>query len=600
MMIPKDIRKNLEWRAMVVEKASRDSSLAGVLREVAFRDLLFFVNGFGWLFNPFDEIKHPPFITYPFQDEALLKINGAIETGENVFIDKSRDMGATWMVDMIYLWRWLSKPGEQFRLGSRKEDYVDKAGDMSTHFEKLRFALDRLPVWLRPVGFDRRKNSTYMRLINPENGNAIIGEATNKDFARGGREKSILFDEFQSWEMADEAWKAATDASRCKIALGTPDGAGNKFAELSRTDEVKVKIRLWWYLHPKKSVTSPEHLERVRSGQVYSKKMKSIVVLGDQSSSPSGCYVDVNGKIRSEWYDREDSDRAPDDLASNVDIDYLTSGHPIFDTLKCEKQRILSESPLKVGDLMWKTRPIYSPDTGYVLNGNQLEVEFIPNINGLYYFWEDPLDGFQNGYAVGADTAEGLEQGDYDSAYVLKRFGERPKIVASLHGHLPIHEYAEELAKLAVYYKRACVAIERNNHGHGVINQIVKIYNNLWHKEIFTKGYAEVTDRIGWETSGQSKPIMLGTLGKAISNEEFVCKDESFWKETLTFVEDDGKMEAQGKSKGQRCYDDRVMSMGIVLQTHLNMPLPSMVREKRKSLYRWQSQKQESLVGWTV
>ena len=604
MIYPKTRQENIEFRAKIF---MADEKIRSMARELAFKDILFFFNVFAWTYGVDVERggteKHPlPFITYLFQDDAILKIVDAIEQGENLFIEKTRDVGVTWMILTVFDWFWLKGGGSNFRIGSRKEDYVDKAGDMDTHFEKIRFQLARLPGWMLPKGFDLKKHCPYMRLINPENGNAIIGEATNKDFGRGGRQRACLFDEFPVWEFQEEAWRSASDATKSKIAVGTPEGAGNKFAELSRTTEVKRKLRLHWSQHPLKTGTSEKHLEKVSRREVFDVVGGYVVEVGkDQTTAPPGCYVDQYGKLRSEWYDNEHERRDRDNVASNLDIDYLTTGRPIFDTMKCDL-RLREAKSGERGDLMWKVRPIFSSDGGYCINQNQLEVEFVKNVNGIYEVWQHPREDFDNGYVIGADTAEGLEQGDYDSAYCDFRGEDKLKTVASLHGKFKIHEYAEELAKFGVYYKRAYVNIERNNHGHGVIQQTMKFYNQLWHKDLFTRGYAELTDQIGFSTTTISKPVIIGTLGKAISNEEFVCDDAGFWKETLTFVEDDGRMEAQGKSRGQKCYDDRVMAKAITLWTHLNMPLPSMKR-KQEQLVGWRKsweQKLGNLVGWVV
>ena len=601
-MYPKDHQENIRFRASIIEQAERDPLLRATVRELAFRDILFYFNVFLWTFDPRTKEQHHPFITYDFQDKIILDINEAIEKGENLFIDKSRDMGATWMILGVMDWRWGRLATEHFRIGSRKEDMVDQKGDMDTHFEKLRYIHERLPWWMLPEGFDHRKHGqTYMKILNPKTGSALIGEATNRDFGRGGRSKGILFDEFQSWEMAEESWRAATDATPCKIALGTPEGAAGKFAELQRGDEVKRKIRIWWYLHPNKIGFTPEHKKSVESGDVYDKVGKYRVEFKEESKEHKGCYLDQYGKIRSQWYDKQNADRSSDDIASNIDIDYLTTGRPIFDTRVCSARMAESVESPHYGELVWKIRPVFN-DRGVVVNHDQLSVEFVPNSNGLYRIWEMPgKKEYEHGFCIGADTAEGLEQGDYDSAYVLRRFGTRPGVACSLHGHIRIHEYAEELAKVGVFYHGAIVNVERNNHGHGVILELVKLYKRLYHKDMFTRGYAEITDKIGWETTSMSKPSLIGQMGKWISENQFDCRDEKFWKETLTFVEDDGKMEAQGKSRGERCYDDRVMGLAITLWTHLNMPLPYKIVEvsdyqKRVNM----SRKRKSVVGWTV
>lgn len=590
MIYPKDRQENIRFRAQLLDMCAKDKDARGYVWEMIKRDPLFTFNVLFYTYDPRTKVKDEPFITFPFQDETILKINSWIENGENGFIDKSRDMGATYMVLYVFLWRWLTKKGEKFRLGSRTEDYVDKSGDLSTLFEKLRYCLDRIPGWFLPAGYDRKKHSTYMRLLNPELGCAIIGEATNANFARGGRENAVLFDEFQAWEMADEAWRSASDSTKCKISLGTPDGAGNKFAELSRTEEVKNKVRLHWSLHPHKAVTNESHLE----------KQKNLGLVDINSNAPAGCYIDINGKIRSEWYDSESSTRDKEDVAANLDIDYLQTGRPVFDTQICDRRLRECIPPIAVGDLRWQTRPLFSND-GQCINSDQLEVEFIPNINGLVKIWEYPEKDYDNGYCGSADCAEGLEQGDYNSASILKRYGgekDRLHIVATIHGHLKDFEYADELAKLGTYYGKCYIAIEREgNAGGSVIAHIRKVYPYLFHKEVMTKGFPQMTDRIGWFTNHMTKPVIIGNLSKLITNNTFLDLDEGFWRETLTFVNNDGTLEAQGKSKGQKCYDDRVMDRAILLHINNELPLPSRKRQMYKPTgWRAVEQKSESLL----
>lgn len=572
MIAPKDLRENILFREKLLTECEKDPIFAGQIREYFAKDILFAFNAFFYTYDPRNQYKNLPFITWDYQDKNILEIDRCIEVGENLFVDKSRDMGVTYMILYVFLWRWLTKKSEEYRIGSRKEDYVDKSGDMDTLFEKLRYCLQRLPMFIKPIGFDLRKHSPYMKLINPEKSNSIIGEATNANFARGGRKKAVLYDEFQTWEEAEGAWRSATDATRCKIAVGTPQGMGNKFAELARTTEVKNKLHLLWYIHPQKAVTSAEYLEKKKQdGKVHK----------DQSNCPTGCYLDHNGKIRSEWYDKECLSRNAEDVAENLDCDYLTTGHPVFDTEKCNLRKMQAKEPLKIGNLHWTVRPMF--DTfGQCTNKMALSVQFVPNINGIYKLWEYPKPDYENGYCISADVAEGLEQGDFDSASAFRRFplqGQslldfKPTKIMTLHAKLKTFEYAEELAKFGVFCGHAWIAPERTGLGLSVVDQLFKYYPKIFHKEIMSKGYPEQTDRLGWDTNSQTKGHVISNLSKHISEETYEDNDPEFWNECLTFVNNDGKMEAQGKSQGQKCYDDRVMDTAIGLWIHKELPLP--------------------------
>jgi hypothetical protein len=263
------------------------------------------------------------------------------------------------------------------------------------------------------------------------------------------------------------------------------------------------------------------------------------------------------------------------------------------------------------GDLIWKVRPVFN-ENGDLVNQAQLTVEFNSNGNGLYEIWEHPKKGWRDGYCISADVAEGLEQGDFNSASVLRRFpgnGETihkfsPQVAATLHAHLKSFEYAEELAKLATYYGKAWIAVERTGLGLSTVDQLFRFYQKLYHKEVMTKGYPKRTDKLGWETTGQSKGFIITNLSRLISQNGFTDLDAGFWKETLTFVNDDGKLEAQGKSKGERCFDDRVMDRSILMWIDKELPLPT-VHEEETPLRGWRArmqkdQNKKSLVGFTV
>ena len=615
MIYPKDKTENIVYRAKVLtlcdippkesdpgyEEAKK---WATKVLKICSDDILFWFNVFCWTFDTRTEGKNEPFITFDFQDEYILALNEAIERGENVFTDKSRDMGVTWMVCGVFLWRWLFKEGEDFLLGSRVEDLVDKPNDVSTLFGKIRYALELLPVWMTPQGWEesKKKYNSYMRLVNPQKRCAIFGAATSPNFGRGGRYKAILYDELEAWESADEAWISGADATRCKIAVGTPKGEGGKFAELHRGDEVLRKYHLLWHRHPHKIGTSKSHLEKVLRGEVRN-KVENYVVGLSSDPAPEGCYVDQYGKIHSEWYDNECLLRSATDIAENLDCDYLTTGRPVFDTLKCKEGLNRSKEPQFIGDLIWKVSPVFDAQSGHCKNVNQLAVEFVPNNNGLLKVWEKPEDSYENGYCMAADVAEGLEQGDYDSGAVLKRY-DKQEVVCSTHCHLKTFEYAELLAKMAVWYGGCYIAPERNGAmGGALVEQLFKIYNRLYHKDVFSKGYATRTDKIGWETHQGTKGQIIGNLSKLISNDGFKDPDEGFWKETLTFINNDGKLEAQGKSEGQKCYDDRVMCRAILLWISGQLPLPY-IKQKITPLTGWRKRvwenKEQSLVGWVA
>lgn len=185
-----------------------------------------------YTYDPRVKPSNLPFLLFPYQRQLAERIRHAIEYGEDIFIDKSRDVGATYTTLMVFLWFWLYVPGSSFLLGSRKQDYVDnRFGDATGEavsnkeeslFGKLEYMIQHLPDFMLPEGFDRKKHFGHMKLLNPENGNTISGESSNPNFSRGGRQTAILLDEFAFWENDTSAWGSTADTTNCRIVLTTP------------------------------------------------------------------------------------------------------------------------------------------------------------------------------------------------------------------------------------------------------------------------------------------------------------------------------------------------------------------------------------------
>lgn len=249
---PTDYNENAKYRLDLLINCHNNESLMANLKELCRRDILFWVNCFCFTYNPRKTPSAIPFVTYEYEDNLILKLVDCIQNQKDILIDKSRDMGVTWCVLLVYCWFWqFGGEGKDFLLGSRKEVLIDVFGDMSTLFEKMRFLIRTQPAWLHPSGLDIRNHFNYMKIINPETKSSIMGEATNGSFSRGGRYRSIFLDEFAFWDVDAAAWRASADSSNCRIVVSTPCGFNNQFARLRHSESIEV-LSLHWKLHPEK------------------------------------------------------------------------------------------------------------------------------------------------------------------------------------------------------------------------------------------------------------------------------------------------------------------------------------------------------------
>lgn len=213
------------------------------------KGVLYFFKNWLWTYDPRKNPKELPFVPYPYQENYITDFNNDVKNGVDNLTEKSRDMGATWMILGVFVYRFLFF-GENFLVGSRKADLVDKSGEMATHFERMRFMINKLPDWmLGSLNYDV-KDSAYMRIYR-EGGASITGESMNQEFSRQGRYNGILLDEFAFVQGSENIWRATGESSPCRACISTPNGSNNTFARLRKSGKVKV-YTLHWSLHPEK------------------------------------------------------------------------------------------------------------------------------------------------------------------------------------------------------------------------------------------------------------------------------------------------------------------------------------------------------------
>lgn len=191
-----------------------------------------------------------PFIPFNRQKELVSFILGLQVIQESGLVEKSRDMGATWICCAISVWLWLYGDGSAIGWGSRKEQLVDKIGDPDSIFEKIRMLIRTLPEYVLPIGFIDKEHLCYMKCINPENDSTITGEAGD-NIGRGGR-KSIYFkDESAHYERPELIEAALGDNTNVQVDISSVCGEGTVFHRKRMSKVVKVFIMDWRH-HPAK------------------------------------------------------------------------------------------------------------------------------------------------------------------------------------------------------------------------------------------------------------------------------------------------------------------------------------------------------------
>ena len=199
-----------------------------------------------WMIT-YDPRKKPselPFQLFPRQREYIGWLYKRWKDKEDGLVEKSRDMGLTWLCSAFAVCVWLFEEGQTVAFGSRKEDLVDKIGDPDCIFEKMRIILRNIPSDFRPPGYEEKRHATHLKIINPVNGTIIKGESGDQ-IGRGGRSSIYFKDESAFYERPERIEAALSMNSDVKIDVSTPNGTGNPFYRKRHGGKIPVFTFHW-------------------------------------------------------------------------------------------------------------------------------------------------------------------------------------------------------------------------------------------------------------------------------------------------------------------------------------------------------------------
>jgi hypothetical protein len=224
---------------------------------------------------------------------------------------------------------------------------------------------------------------------------------------------------------------------------------------------------------------------------------------------------------------------------------FISSGRPKFNIPALRKYQTITKPPVKRGYLQWD-------------KNDKMKVTFIDDAKGYISIWKEPQKGIH--YAVGADVAEGLVDGDFSCGIVGDSNFD---VVAMWHGHIDPDLFGVELVKLGTYYNDAYLGVESNNHGLTTLTSIKKLeYWNLYFTKTFDKIAETMTMKMGWQTNLRTKPFMIDKLAEFIREFHLGIYSDLIIAEAFTYIiEDNGKTNAQPGT-----HDDTIMACAIMLQ----------------------------------
>lgn len=497
-----------------------------------------------------------PFRLWPWQASLL----ETFVRERQIIILKARQMGLSELVVAYAL--WLVRFHE-----SKKVLFVSQGEREATGLlARAKLGYLHLPPWLRAEpgagAPDRTRlvnaNQTVMAFHHEDDQgrpypSTITSLPATESTGRGEPASLLVMDEWAHQPFDAELWAAAEptiEGGGQVIGLSTANGLGNTFhrvwaaAERHRSGFRSIFLP-WWY-HPERSEG---------------------------------------------WYARERAAKEEEGRLSYFHQEYpenpveafIQSGRPVFDQEYLTKARRRLDQEVEDG-----LRPLARAD-------------------GLTV-WEEAVPDHR--YVIGADVSEGVADGDYDVAAVVDRTTWRQ--VAELRGRWPPDVFAGLLDRLGHRYAHvterqvergrpgepALLAVERNNHGHAVLLALEHgvaheswagpgkrdAYPNVYRYTEPTTAGARPSSRAGWPTTIQTKPLLIGALGRAVREAVYQPRSTTLLDEMLVFSYDERSAQKTGAPSGH--HDDAVMAHAIAVYL---VSQPDLAAEAMDFARQWRS-----------
>lgn len=242
-----------EWRLERLRRIRENPSVLPQLKTFYRDNPAQFIIDWGVTFDPRNvERGLPaiiPFILFEKQEEWIHWIVERWKGREPGITEKSRDLGMSWLSVGFSCSMCLHQDGMVIGFGSRKEEYVDKIGSPKALFYKAREFMQGLPIEFRG-GWQQKVHAPHMRLLFPESGSAITGEAGD-GIGRGDRTSIYFVDEaafLERPELVDASLSATTN---CRQDISSVNGMANPFARRRHGGKIKV-FTLHWRDDPRK------------------------------------------------------------------------------------------------------------------------------------------------------------------------------------------------------------------------------------------------------------------------------------------------------------------------------------------------------------
>lgn len=198
------------------------------------KDPIEFVNTWCETLDPRNSVRNLPnllpLVLFERQQQMVRFVLQCMDEEAEGVIEKSREVGATWIGSAISVWLWLFRDDFSIGWGSLLERNVDSSDNPSSIFEKMRIIIRNLPPQLLPESW----SSVSMKIVNHERNNLILGEGGD-NIGRGGRNSVYFIDESAHLARPERIEAALSANARTKIHISSVKAGAYVFQNKIKT-----------------------------------------------------------------------------------------------------------------------------------------------------------------------------------------------------------------------------------------------------------------------------------------------------------------------------------------------------------------------------
>lgn len=579
---PKEPEENLAWRIACRERALVDSRFRRALEDACFQDVLFWMAFACWSFEPRAKIKIRPFIPWTHQERVFVRMDEAVSESErteltvDVIVDKSRAQGGTFGYLWVDLRRWLRDPMFSAGYVTRNESLVDSKTDSDTLFWKLDWAIEKLPFWLKPEGYEIRLHRNYSNhsILNPVNGASLVGYAAGQDVGTGGRKTVFTIDEAGARDfvtgakdaMVQEALHDVTNCLRLVSARYVDAGVFHEACENPDTLKNSVYLVLDWKDNP----IHGKHSYVVTDGKAVAKKPEDQKIVDRYHSDHPDLKARLErkgfkfeGRVRSPWYDMRclRPTSTPRLIASQLDRDPRGAVGKAFSSELLDRvKRETCRTPI------WQGNPVFDSET-LKLTG------LLPIEDGNLRLWFRP--GIDNSpplgpFTVGCDMATGSD-GAYSSNSVAQILDDRTGEQVGEYAvkGMPLIKFGRVVVGLCLWLRNALLGWEDSGMSAPFAKEVTEVlyYGNVYYREVAEIGSRRKSRKVGWgNRKNEDKADLFEKMALGMETGKLILRSHDLIKECGEYEWENGKIiHAPTKNRGAQevNHGDRCIAAGV-------------------------------------